>query len=52
MSRPMHFFGGVGVLGILGGGCMAMVLLIIKLLHPCDEHDDPSRADVCGGVGA
>ena len=34
MSRPMHFFGGVGLLGILGGSGMAMVLLISKLLHP------------------
>jgi glycosyltransferase involved in cell wall biosynthesis len=34
MSRPMHFFGGVGLLGILGGSGMAMVLLISKILHP------------------
>ncbi len=34
MSRPMHFFGGVGVLGILSGSFIALLLLIFKLLHP------------------
>jgi glycosyltransferase involved in cell wall biosynthesis len=34
MSRPLHFFGGIGVLGILGGCSMAMVLLVMKLLNP------------------
>jgi len=34
MSRPMHFFGGLGLLGILSGSSMAMVLLVSKLLHP------------------
>ncbi len=34
MSRPLHFFGGFGVLGILGGCSMAMVLLAMKLLKP------------------
>lgn len=34
MSRPMHFFGGFGILGILSGSAMAMVLLIMKLFNP------------------
>ncbi len=34
MSRPLHFFGSIGMLGILSGSGMAMVLLISKLLHP------------------
>ncbi|HVU47871.1 MAG TPA: glycosyltransferase family 2 protein [Terracidiphilus sp.] len=34
MSRPLHFFGGFGALGILCGGFMAMILLGMKILHP------------------
>ena len=34
MSRPLHFFGGFGALGILGGTFMAMILLGMKILHP------------------
>jgi len=34
MSRPMHFFGGLGVVGMLTGSSMAAGLLGIKLLHP------------------
>jgi glycosyltransferase involved in cell wall biosynthesis len=34
MTRPLHFFGGFGVLGILTGGAMAFTLLAIKLLNP------------------
>jgi glycosyltransferase involved in cell wall biosynthesis len=34
MSRPLHFFGGFGALGILGGSLMAMILLGMKLMHP------------------
>ncbi len=34
MSRPMHFFGGLGLLGILSGSATAMVLLVSKLLNP------------------
>ncbi len=34
MSRPLHFFGGFGALGILGGSVMAMILLGMKILHP------------------
>ncbi|HEX4028774.1 MAG TPA: glycosyltransferase family 2 protein [Terracidiphilus sp.] len=34
MSRPLHFFGGFGALGILGGSLMAMILLGMKIMHP------------------
>jgi glycosyltransferase involved in cell wall biosynthesis len=34
MSRPLHFFGGLGALGILGGSGLALVLLALKLFHP------------------
>jgi glycosyltransferase involved in cell wall biosynthesis len=34
MNRPMHFFGGFGVLGIITGSIMAAALLGIKILHP------------------
>jgi glycosyltransferase involved in cell wall biosynthesis len=41
MTRPLHFFGGVGALGMLSGGGLATWLLIHKLLtgHAVgDEH--------------
>jgi glycosyltransferase involved in cell wall biosynthesis len=34
MSRPLHFFGGFGILGILSGSSMALVLLGMKLFNP------------------
>jgi glycosyltransferase involved in cell wall biosynthesis len=34
MSRPLHFFGGFGALGILGGTAMAMILLGMKIFNP------------------
>src|SRR5580700_8610291 len=34
MSRPLHFFGGFGILGILGGSFMAFILLVMKLFNP------------------
>jgi len=34
MSRPMHFFGGFGALGILAGSFMAAILLGMKLSNP------------------
>jgi glycosyltransferase involved in cell wall biosynthesis len=34
MNRPLHFFGGLGALGILVGSCMAAILLGMKILHP------------------
>jgi glycosyltransferase involved in cell wall biosynthesis len=34
MSRPLHFFGGFGTLGILSGSIMAVILLGLKMLNP------------------
>lgn len=34
MSRPLHFFGGLGSLSVLSGGILAAVLLAEKLRHP------------------
>jgi glycosyltransferase involved in cell wall biosynthesis len=34
MSSPLHFFGGFGALGILGGSFISMVLLGMKILNP------------------
>ena len=34
MSRPLHFFGGFGLLGIMGGSVMAAILLGMKILNP------------------
>jgi glycosyltransferase involved in cell wall biosynthesis len=34
MGRPLHFFGGLGALGILAGSSMAMALLGMKIMHP------------------
>jgi glycosyltransferase involved in cell wall biosynthesis len=34
MGRPLHFFGGLGALGILGGGFMAVLLMGMKILNP------------------
>ena len=34
MSRPLHFFGGFGLLGIMGGASMAMLLLAMKVFNP------------------
>jgi len=34
MTRPLHFFGGLGILGVMGGSVIAAVLLVLKLLHP------------------
>jgi hypothetical protein len=34
MTRPLHFFGGLGVLSALGGFVVALALLAMKLVHP------------------
>lgn len=34
MSRPLHFFGGFGMLALMGGATTAMVLLGMKILNP------------------
>jgi glycosyltransferase involved in cell wall biosynthesis len=34
MSRPLHFFGGLGLLGIMGGTGMGALLLAMKIFNP------------------
>ncbi len=34
MSRPLHFFGGFGALGILAGSFVSALLLGMKIVHP------------------
>ncbi len=42
MSRPLHFFGGFGALGIVSGSLISSVLLGMKILNPhqdvMDQH--------------
>jgi hypothetical protein len=42
MSRPLHFFGGFGALGIVAGSIISVVLLGLKILNPhqniMDQH--------------
>jgi glycosyltransferase involved in cell wall biosynthesis len=42
MSRPLHFFGLLGALGMMTGSLISAILLGIKMLHPrqslMDEH--------------
>ncbi|RRA47337.1 glycosyltransferase family 2 protein [Acidipila sp. EB88] len=34
MTRPLHFFGPIGAVSMLGGTLVAMLLLVLKLVHP------------------
>jgi glycosyltransferase involved in cell wall biosynthesis len=34
MTRPLHFFGGLGMLALFGGSTMALILLGMKVLNP------------------
>ena len=34
MGRPLHFFGGFGVLSMVAGSAMAAFLMAMKILHP------------------
>jgi len=42
MSRPLHFFGGLGALGIMAGSFISAVLMVMKIMHPhqnvMDQH--------------
>ena len=42
MSRPLHFFGAFGALGIVTGSFLSVLLLVLKLLNPhqnvMDQH--------------
>ena len=40
MTRPLHFFGTLGALGIVGGSALAAFLLLLKLATHGDVHDD------------
>ena len=40
MTRPLHFFGTVGALGIFGGGGLAAFLLVLKLITHGQVHSD------------
>lgn len=40
MSRPLHFFGGFGALGMLAGSVISAVLLVEKLFHPHESLMD------------
>jgi hypothetical protein len=51
MSRPMHFFGGFGVLGIMMGSLISSVLLGMKILQPhSNVMDQHGPLFVIGGV--
>ena len=39
MTRPLHFFGTFGALGIFGGGALATFLLVLKLVTHSAIHD-------------
>ena len=41
MSRPLHFFGGFGALGIMAGSSISAVLLGLKIAEPSPERDGP-----------
>ena len=51
MGRPLHFFGGVGALGILSGSLISVVLLGMKILDPHQNlMDDHGPMFVIGAV--
>jgi glycosyltransferase involved in cell wall biosynthesis len=51
MSRPLHFFGGFGALGILSGSAISASLLVLKVLHPHESvMDVHGPLFVVGGV--
>src|SRR3954471_22061976 len=51
MSRPLHFFGTFGALGILAGSMISAMLLGLKILHPhANIMDDHGPMFVIAGV--
>lgn len=41
MTRPLHFFGLIGALGIFGGGALSVFLLVLKVIthqHVMEQH--------------
>ncbi len=50
MTRPLHFFGSVGALGMVGGTALAAWLLALKLLTHANVADDHGPLFVLAGV--
>jgi len=50
MTRPLHFFGGVGALGVVSGGGIAVWLLVLKLLSGRAVANDHAPWFVIAGV--
>jgi len=51
MGRPLHFFGGFGVLGMMAGSLISVVLLGMKILDPRQNlMDDHGPIFVIGAV--
>src|SRR5436305_9372995 len=51
MSRPLHFFGSFGALGILAGSIISAMLLALKIAHPhLNVMDEHGPMFVIGGV--
>lgn len=50
MTRPLHFFGGVGALGVVAGGGIATWLLVLKLLSGRAVANDHAPWFVIAGV--
>ncbi len=50
MTRPLHFFGSVGALGLFGGTALAAWLLALKLITHTDVADDHGPLFVLASV--
>ncbi len=51
MSRPLHFFGSFGALGIMAGSIISAILLALKIMHPHQSvMDQHGPMFVIGGV--
>ncbi len=50
MTRPLHFFGSIGALGLVGGGALAAWLLALKMFTHADVADDHGPLFVLASV--
>lgn len=50
MTRPLHFFGGIGGASMLFGGAIAAFLFILKLVTHGDIHDDHAPLFILASV--
>jgi glycosyltransferase involved in cell wall biosynthesis len=50
MTRPLHFFGGIGLMGVLSGGVVAAWLLLHKLLSGHDVASEHAPWFIIAGV--